>query len=127
MFFIDNKSTKPIYEQIIDTIKEQTLKGTLREGDQLPSVRQLASLLTVNPNTVSKAYQELEREKIIETIRGKGTFISHINKNTVNHEKLGRIKDELKKLCIELCYMGIQENQIIEEVKSILKSIEGED
>ncbi|MHC1749221.1 MAG: GntR family transcriptional regulator [Cellulosilyticaceae bacterium] len=125
MFFIDNRSTKPIYEQIIDTVKEQILKGNLNEGDQLPSVRQLASLLTVNPNTVSKAYQELEHDRIIQTVRGKGTFISQINKKTVNHEKLDDIKIELKKLCIELYYMGMNQEQIISEVKVVLKGIEG--
>lgn len=72
MFIIDGRSAKPIYEQIVDQVKEQLLKGILKSGDQLPSVRQLAGMLTINPNTVSKAYQELERQKVIETIRGRG-------------------------------------------------------
>ncbi|MBU3805016.1 MAG: GntR family transcriptional regulator, partial [Candidatus Cellulosilyticum pullistercoris] len=72
MFPIDPRDTRPIYEQIIDNIKEQVIKGVLKPGDQLPSVRQLAAMLTVNANTVMKAYSELEREEVIETIRGKG-------------------------------------------------------
>ena len=76
MFPIDPRDTRAIYEQIIDNIKEQVIKGVLKPGDQLPSVRQLASMLTVNANTVMKAYGELERQEVIETVRGKGAFIS---------------------------------------------------
>ena len=57
-------------------LKENIFKGILKPGDKLPSVREMASIITTNPNTVSKAYSELEREKIIETIRGKGTYVS---------------------------------------------------
>lgn len=71
MFPIDARDSRPIYEQIIDQIKEQVMKGILKPGDQLPSVRQLASMLTVNANTVMKAYTELERQEVIETIRGR--------------------------------------------------------
>ena len=69
MFNIDARSSTPIYEQIMGQIKEAIMRGLLEPGEKLPSVREMSTLLTVNPNTVSKAYQELEREKAIETIR----------------------------------------------------------
>lgn len=73
---LDPRSNTPIWEQIVQNIKELVLKSMLAPSDKLPSVRELASLLVINPNTVSKAYQELERQGIIETLRGKGTFVS---------------------------------------------------
>ena len=76
MFKIDMRSRTPIYEQIIDSIKELVVKGVLIPGERLPSVRDMAKEMTLNPNTVQKAYQELERQGIISTLRGKGTFIS---------------------------------------------------
>ncbi|MGL4345910.1 MAG: GntR family transcriptional regulator [Cellulosilyticaceae bacterium] len=126
MFVVDVRSTKPIYEQIVDQVKEQTLKGILRSGDQLPSVRQLAGILTINPNTVSKAYQELERQKVIETIRGRGTFICAIQVKRVDEEKMKELYQTLKNICIELHYMGLEEQEIIEQVDKVFKELKGE-
>lgn len=125
MFVIDGRSSKPIYEQIIDQVKEQTLKGILRSGDQLPSVRQLAGMLTINPNTVSKAYQELERQKIIETIRGRGTFICAIQVKRVDEEKMEALYQALKNVCIELHYMGLEEEEIIKQVDKVFTELKG--
>lgn len=69
MIQIDPRSSTPIYEQIIQQMKELCLKGIIKPGDKLPSVRELATIIIANPNTVSKAYKELEREGIIETLR----------------------------------------------------------
>lgn len=76
MFSIDLTSRIPIYEQIYEKIISLILNGTLKENDQLPSVRSLAKSTGVNPNTVAKAYQELERNKIIYSVPGRGSFIS---------------------------------------------------
>ncbi len=76
MFSIDLTSRIPIYEQIYEKIIGLILNGTLKENDQLPSVRSLAKSTGVNPNTVAKAYQELERNKIIYSVPGRGSFIS---------------------------------------------------
>ena len=124
MFTIDARSDKPIYEQIIDNIKELSIKGILKTGDKLPSIRELAGLLTINPNTVSRAYQELERQKIIETLRGKGTYMSKIENNYVDPERLERTMEKLKDICIELSYMGFDKEKIIETIEDIYKDIE---
>ncbi len=76
MFSIDLKSRTPIYEQIYSKIVELVVTGNLKENDQLPSVRTLAKDIGVNPNTVTKAYQELERGGIIYSIPGRGSFVS---------------------------------------------------
>lgn len=125
MFIIDIRSAKPIYEQIIDQVKEQLLKGILKSGDQLPSVRQLAGMLTINPNTVSKAYQELERQKIIETIRGKGTFICTLQVKRVDENKMEELYQTLKNICIALHYMGLKEEEIVEQVDKVFKELRG--
>jgi GntR family transcriptional regulator len=75
-FRIDGQSGVPVYRQIIDQVLFATASGTLRTGDQLPTVRQLAVDLSINPNTVVRAYRELEIRGVIETQQGTGTFIS---------------------------------------------------
>lgn len=76
MFQLDMKSGKSIYEQIIDNIKELIMTDVLAENTRLPSVRTLSRQLTINPNTVQKAFKELEREGYIFTVSGRGTFVS---------------------------------------------------
>jgi GntR family transcriptional regulator len=72
---VDPRSGVPIYLQIIEQIKRSVALGVLQAGEQLPTVKQLAIDLTVNPNTVARAYRELEREEVIETAPGRGSFI----------------------------------------------------
>ena len=79
MFSIDLTSRIPIYEQIYHKIVNLIINGTLAENDQLPSVRSLAKSTGVNPNTVSKAYQELERNGVIYSVPGRGSFVSAQN------------------------------------------------
>lgn len=126
MFSIDTRSEKPIYEQIIDSVKELSLKGILKSNDKLPSIRQLAGMLTVNPNTVSKAYQELERQNVIETVRGRGTFMCEIGEMQINKERVEIAMDKLKDLCVELSYMGFEKKDIIEKIEDIYDNINEE-
>jgi GntR family transcriptional regulator len=72
---VDPRSGVPIYLQIIEQIKRSVALGILQAGEQLPTVKQLAIDLTVNPNTVARAYRELEREQVIETSPGRGSFV----------------------------------------------------
>lgn len=123
MLNIDPRSSKPIYEQIIDQIKENIIKGILQPGDKLPSVREMSTLLTVNPNTVSKAYQELEREKAIETVRGRGTFIAQNYKPQRDEEKLQELRELLKKVVIESHYMGLERAEIVAMLEEIYQEL----
>lgn len=76
MFELDLRSRKPIYEQICDKIKELIALGEWKEGDQLPAVRSLAKELGINHNTIQKAFATLEREGVIHSVAGKGSFVS---------------------------------------------------
>lgn len=113
MLRIDPRSSTPIYEQIELGIKELILKGALKAGEKLPSVREMSSMLTINPNTISKAYGELEREGIIETLRGKGTFITDNYKGKVDEKKMEYITSELKKLILEANYSGVNKEEFM--------------
>ena len=76
MLLIDYKDRRPIYEQIIEKFQQMILCGALQSGEPMPSVRSLAMELSLNPNTIQRAYQELERGGYIYTIKGKGSFVS---------------------------------------------------
>lgn len=73
---VDTRSRRPIYEQLVESIRKNVLRGMLSPGEQLPSVRSLAGELTINPNTIQKAYVELERQGVIYSLPGRGSFIS---------------------------------------------------
>ena len=75
-FHLDYKSGKPVYLQLVDQVKAAAASGALKPGDPLPSIRPLAESMRVNRNTVAKAYSELERQRVIETLAGKGCFVS---------------------------------------------------
>ena len=119
MLNINIMSDQPIYEQIIRNIKELSLKKILKAKDQLPSVRKMASMLSVNPNTVSKAYQELERQNIIITVRGRGTFMNPDTEITVDDNRVEDAIDKLRDICIELAHLGWDKKKIIKEIENI--------
>lgn len=123
MIKIDATSNKPLYEQIVDNIKSSYVKGYLKPGDEIPSVRKMALQLSVTPNTVAKAYQELERCKVIVTIRGKGTYISAESDIRIDDEKLKNIRNELTTQVVELTYMGLGRDEIIDMIDEIYKEI----
>lgn len=82
MVHLDYRDSRPIYTQIADSFRAQIRAGVLAEGDKLPSVRELASELTINPNTIQRAYRELETEGWIASVSGKGSFVCSPVKET---------------------------------------------
>ncbi|HAA2720078.1 TPA: GntR family transcriptional regulator [Listeria monocytogenes] len=112
MFTINTKSQLPIYEQIVQKIKEQVVKRILQEGEKILSIREFASRIGVNPNTVSKAYQELERQEVIVTVKGKGTFIANQQDKVSSPKKLAETKIKLKETILDLVYLGINVEEI---------------
>ena len=123
MLKIDPRSSTPIYEQIELGIKELILKGGLKSNDKLPSVREMSTILTINPNTISKAYGELERDGIIETLRGKGTFVTDNFKGKVDEKKIDYIQGELKKIILEANYGGISKEEFLKLVLEIFSEL----
>lgn len=117
-FKLDPKSGVPFYRQIMDQIRFGVATGQLKAGEQLPTVRSLAVQLSVNPNTISKVYRELEIRKILETQQGTGTFIGSETVRIPARErrrKLNEIADEF--VTIAGTY-GITVQDLIEELRS---------
>lgn len=123
MIVLDYKSSKPIYEQIVEQIKIHVMKKHLKPADSIPSVRKMALELKITPGTVSKAYQELERQGIIETIRGKGTFIAREIKMQENEEKMIEIRKQLSTVVMELRMMGHDRKTVVELVKEVYEEM----
>ena len=114
---LSNSSDKPIYEQITSQIKTMIIKGTLKEGDSLPSMRKLAKELHVSVITAQRAYEELQRDGFIDTVAGKGTFVSEQNKEFIREDNLRRIQETLEK-AVELA----RENSLsLEGLTNLLK------
>lgn len=111
-FDVDQRSSVPIYQQLIDGVKESVAKGILAHGDKLPSVRELATKITINPNTIAKAYQELEREGVIETLRGKGTYVAARELKVTQEQKKRVVKEMLDKILVEAYYLQIDEEEM---------------
>ncbi|WP_191566950.1 GntR family transcriptional regulator [Metabacillus idriensis] len=125
MIQIDSRSSTAIYEQIIQQMKELCLKGVIKPGEKLPSVRELSTMIIANPNTVSKAYKELEREGIIETLRGRGTYVSENARKTLDEGKMEMIKEQLKPLVIDAVYAGVDIEIIHKWIEEISKEMRG--
>lgn len=123
MINIDYKSHKSIYEQIVDQIKYNTIKGYLKPGDAIPSIRKLALMINVTPTTVAKAYQELERQQVIETIRGKGTFIAQDLQIRPDKAALEKAKVNLTSVLMEFKLLGVVENEILKMTKEIYQQL----
>lgn len=122
MIIIDYKDRRPIYEQVIERFQDLIVKGGLKPDSQLPSVRSLAMELSINPNTIQRAYTELERQGFIYSVKGRGSFVNF------NEELLGlkqkEVEEKLKK-AVELAKsVQIPEEQVQEIVR---KSYQGEE
>lgn len=113
-FHVDTSSGVPIYLQIVNQVKRATASGLLAEGDQMPSVRDLAVQLTVNPNTVAKAYQELEREGVIKSSRGRGTFIAGEGVKLIHKERVRVVQEAIDKVLVEAHHLGISNPELSE-------------
>jgi len=106
---IEFDNNLPIYLQIMQYIKRQIVTGTLKAGDKIPSVRELAAELQINPNTVQRTFQELEREEVVETKRGLGRYV------TSEESKIMTIKKEMAGELLERFLTGMQELGIEEQ------------
>ena len=121
MFELDIRSRKPIYEQLVDKMKELIMNEVLKPDEQLPSVRTLATELTINPNTIQKAYRELEIQGFIYSIKGKGSFVKQ-NNQIKDLKKIEAVSKELEKLVLEALYLGISASDIIKLIQDLDKA-----
>ncbi len=125
MFKLDPKSRKSIYEQVIDNLKELIMTGKLEAGEKLPSVRDLSKVITVNPNTVQKAYRELERQGYTYTQSGLGTFVGDKKEITVDKIELEKGKERLDDAIKQLKYMGLSKEEIEGVFNELMSSSKG--
>ncbi|MEG0453293.1 MAG: GntR family transcriptional regulator [Coprobacillus sp.] len=105
----------PIYIQIIDNIKNQIMNGTLKPNDKVPSVRELALELGVNPNTIQRAFAELEREGYIRTERAVGRYVND-NQSLIDLNKQQQIKDNVEGFIINMKQLGLTIQDIKEKI-----------
>ena len=121
MFQIDLKSRKSIYEQVIDNVKDLIVTGVLPAESKLPSVRELSKTLTVNPNTVQKAYRELEHQGYIYTVTGLGCFVATREEKQIDMKRVKQIMEELTLAIRELMYLGVTADEIRRKIDEIYK------
>lgn len=120
MIVIDYSDKRPIYEQIVERFRMLILNGVLEADEKLPSVRSLAIELSINPNTIQRAYAELERNGFVYSVKGRGNFVC-ANKETLAHEK-EKMLNELKGFVKVYREAGLT----LEEVEICVRSVYGE-
>lgn len=122
MIIIDYKDRRPIYEQIIERFQDLIVKGVLKPDSQLPSVRNLAMELSINPNTIQRAYMELERQGFIYSVKGRGSFVSF------NEELLGlkqkEVMEKFQKAVEVAKAVHIPEEEVLKCAKKIYREEE---
>ncbi|MFC4387218.1 GntR family transcriptional regulator [Gracilibacillus marinus] len=119
MFELDLRNRKPIYEQLVEKFKQLIINEIVKQDEQLPSVRQLAQELSINPNTIQKAYRELEAQGYIYSVKGKGSFVNQMELVN-NQQQLIEVKEQLKKQLQEAIFLGLTVNEIKEIVNELI-------
>ena len=111
MVHLDYRDARPIYSQIIDGFREQISEGILKPGEKLPSVRDLAAELAINPNTIQRAYRQLELEGWIVSMQGKGCFVS--GEMSIRQRETDRLLAEFDRVVSQLNRRGIDRRVLI--------------
>jgi GntR family transcriptional regulator len=125
MFHVRPDSGEPIYLQLIRQITHAITSGALKPGDRLPTIRQLAAEQVVNPNTVARAYRELEREGLVESGPRRGTFVTFDPPKLMARERRSRLKPHLDGLVAEARILGFSDDELRAMLNDALSSREG--
>lgn len=115
MIPIDYRDARPIYEQVVERFRILILRGVIKADDKMPSVRNLAVDLSINPNTIQRAYTELERQGYIYTVKGKGNFVS--DRELLLQKYKEEIFASLAQICKTAIGIGITEAELIKCIK----------
>ena len=118
MFIIDPMSQQPVYEQLVDEVERFVLTGILKSDSPLPSVRSLSVSLSVNPNTIQKAYSELTSRGVVFSVPGKGCFVSSDAVELIGKAQRVRLKN-LKEIAEELCLAGISKEELFDVISTV--------
>ncbi len=117
---VDPAGNIPLYQQIADGIRAETLSGRRREGEQIPSIRELASALRINPNTVAKAYRMLQEEGVIESRPGGGNYIAKRDASSVESERAARLDAEINAFLSQTDSYGISRKNVLKQLMKII-------
>lgn len=123
-FDIDPRSSTPIYLQLTQGVKEAIARGILQTGDRMPTVREMASELRINPNTIAKAYQRLEQEGIIETMRSRGTFVAAGSVRRNSEPDYTKLAEYMQAMLVEAYHQGISSAELEKFFKEYLREWE---
>lgn len=110
---IDNASDRPVYQQIIDHVKRDIALGRIIKNEKLPTVRQLAGQIAINPNTIAKAYRQLEQQGIIVTKAGAGAFVANLDSNLSRLVRKKIISEELERIAVDAYHMQIDSQTLL--------------
>ena len=124
LFHVNPSSGVPIYLQIETQIKNAIAAGALKREQALPSVRKLAADLGINPNTVARAYQNLEREGVISTVPGGGTFVADGRPRLLKSERVRRLQPYARQIAVEGTQLGLSEDEILNLVQEEIAKLE---
>ena len=117
MIILDYKDTRPIYEQVVDKLQKLIINGILEPDSRMPSVRSLAMELSINPNTIQKAYAELERQDFIYTVKGRGSFVSDDGKLVETRKR--ECLEEILRLVREVLELGMTKMELTLEIEKL--------
>lgn len=126
MFQIDLKSRKAIYEQVVDNFKEMIISGVLKPDEKVPSVRDMAKELTINPNTIQKAYRELENRGYFYSVSGLGSFVAAPSDIQNNRGRIDELKGVLKTTLNELVFLECPREEIMSAIRETALTQKGE-
>ncbi len=115
MLQLNYRDTRPIYEQIIDHYRHAILSGEMKAHEKLPSVRSLASSLSINPNTIQRSYLELENSGYIYSVPGKGSFVSELTRRDEN--RIRELTEKVSSLVGELRVLGVTEEELTDIIR----------
>lgn len=113
MLGINYRDGRPIYEQVVDEIERMVVYGLLEADSQLPSVRQMASELSINPNTIQRAYSELENRGVIYSVKGKGNFVSP-NGAMLRERRLQELREQMIRILCTARELGVTDEMLAE-------------
>jgi GntR family transcriptional regulator len=119
---INNKSPVPIYSQIVEQFKHMTASGKLKTGERVPTIRELAVQLEINPNTVAKAYLELQNIDLLETKQGIGTFVKEALKVTRPDQREEKLNSLIRSQLVDVLRLGYSKDEILKTIKKELSS-----
>lgn len=120
---ISNDSPVKLYEQIENAVKNQIINGSLKPGEMLPSIRMLAKELKVSIITTKRAYEELEKEGFIETVVGKGTFVSGTNSERLKEAAMAEMESRLEEVIVSAKSLGLTLDECIEILKDLYEEV----